>query len=130
MSSVDYQFRAILANIIATAWDDSNFLASLQSNPIKVLNEYGLHPPTGLKLSIYVDTPTLKHIIGDPQWVNKFGKDFLNKTDSAPKEALALAGHALVENVDYKIVFQSNNLMNIVVPTRPTFNECAIEKIR
>lgn len=130
MPPKDFKFRVMLANIVASSWDDSDFLTSLQRNPVRVLNEFGLHPPPELKLSVHVDTLTLKHINGDPQWINKFGEAFMSKLNTSPNEALASIGYELKENVDYKIVFNSSNLMNIIIPLRPAFNECAIEKIR
>lgn len=129
MTADAYKFRAILGQIIVAAWDSDEFLASLQKDPRRILGGYGLQPPPGLQVSIYADTVSIRHVIARPEW-GSHGPDFMQKLQREPAAALESIGYTVQDNVEYRVLFNANDHMNIVIPRKPPRHECSIEKIR
>ena len=129
MSTEEFKFKTMFARIFVKVWTEKGFFESLKKAPLPVLNAHGLHPPAGLNISIHMDNNITHHVVANPEW-SKHGQQFIAKLNSSPKEALASIGYNIVDHVNYVILYNNNNLMNIVIPQKPSYDICFIEKIR
>lgn len=129
MTTDAYKFEVILGRIIVAAWNSKEFLALLQKDPRRIMGGHGLQPPPGLQISIHADTASTKHVIARPEW-DGHGPGFMQKLQREPKATLESIGYTVHEGIEYKVLFNTNNHTNIVIPRKPSHHECSIEKIR
>ena len=130
MAADAYKFRAILGRVNVDAWGSDEFLASLRKDPVRILSTYGPHPPQRLRISVHADTGLVEHVIAKPEWMGKHGPGIVQKLKNEPRAALESLGYKLVDGVEYKILINSNEHMNIIIPRKPSCYEYSIEKIR
>src|SRR3989344_7572336 len=130
MTADAHRFRTVLGREIVDAWGSDEFLASLRKDPVRILSGYGLQPPPHLRISVHADTNLIEHVIANPEWLAKHGPGLMQKLKNEPNAALESLGYNLVDGVEYKVLFNSNEHMNIIIPRKPSYYECSIEKIR
>ena len=125
-----YKFRAVMGRLIVDAWASEELMRVLQMNPKRVLSDRGLHPPSYVNISVHRDTDRIEYVIAQPGWAGKYGPGIMQKLIDSPRSALESVGLRVRDGVEYKVLFNSNEHVNIIIPRKPLYYECSIEKIR
>lgn len=130
MSADANLFRALLGRMIADAWQGETIATRLRQDPLEVLAEYGLHPPPGRRIAVHFDTDAIQHIIADPGWAQRYGQDIFRKLAEDPKATLQKLGLPVKDGVEYRVLSNTMNSMNIVIPRKPSRHECSVQHLR
>ncbi len=129
MTSQHDMMRQTLGKVIATAWVDPEFKSRLLANPRAVLAEAGLMPPPQLELKVMENTAQKIYITLPAPWADTSDPDFMRHLQQNPRRVLSEAGVKVPDNAEIVFLENTNNRMNIILPSAPSQEEISIEKI-
>jgi hypothetical protein len=103
--------RAILAEVIARAWRDPAFRASLKANPKKALTDAGMQIAPNLEVVLLENTPTIIHAVLPPRTdMARFQARF----DAAVKRLFDMP-----DNVEVRVHRDSATRVFVAIPAAP-----------
>jgi hypothetical protein len=94
--------------VIARAWRDPDYLARLLARPGEVLAATGLQLPPGVRIRVFLDTPSVRHVA-------------LTSLTSEPEEMLPLWRELLPlpEGSEVRLIQNTEQALCLVVPLAP-----------